>query len=105
MVRSTASLRKLSHADLVGMLDAAMGQMEAVRQALAIMAAPETVADLDWSGERTLDDLGPDFEDSTGWDEEYDSLSFADRVAEIAEGYEEAGRLSEADVMIATGAY
>lgn len=104
MVRSAASLRKLNHADLIGMLESAMAQIEAVRQALAILASDDAT-ELDWSGERALDDQGPDFEDSAGWDEEFDSRSFADRVAEIAEGYEEAGRLSEADVRVATGAF
>lgn len=104
MVRSAPSLRKLSHAELVGMLEQALSQIEKVRQALAIIASDDAT-ELDWSGERTLEDMGPDFEDSAGWDEEFDSRSFADRVAEIAEGYEEAGRLSEADIVIATGAY
>ena len=86
---------------LMAMLEDAMARIEAVRQALAIVVPEEEP----WRASRTLDDRGPDFEESAGWDEEYDSRSFADRACEIAEGRDESGELSESDVMIATGAF
>lgn len=86
---------------LMAMLEDAMARIEAVRQALAVVVPEEEP----WRASRTLDDRGPDLEESATWDEEFDSRSFADHVAEIADGYCVGGRLTDEDVRVATGAY
>lgn len=57
-------------------------------------------------GARCLDDDGPDFEDAADFDYPSDDDAFEDHVEEIMGGVEcDEDPLSEADVMVSTGAY